>query len=125
MGYLRRNEKSGGNPNTIGGAKNLEEWFQRVGEEFGPKPDMRGRDERLWGTKKDAGRSAADVEAGRSAMAAQVTSELEKALDAAARQLGEDKQRTDARAAGGSDPFSGWMGGRRRDEATSAALRVG
>ena len=63
MRYLRRNEKSGGNPNTIGGAKNLEEWFQRVGEEFGPKPDMRGRDERLWGTKKDAGRSAADVEA--------------------------------------------------------------
>ena len=31
MGYLRRNEKSGGSPNTIGGAKNLEEWFQRVG----------------------------------------------------------------------------------------------
>ena len=87
-----------------------------MGEEFGPKPDMRGRDERLWGTKKDAGRSA---------MAAQVTSELETALDAAARQLGEDKQRTDARAAGGADPFSGWMGGRRRDEAASAALRVG
>ena len=34
-----------------------------MGAEFGPKPDMRGRDERLWGTKKDAGRSAADVEA--------------------------------------------------------------
>ena len=96
-----------------------------MGEEFGPKPDMRGRDERLWGTKKDAGRSAADVQAGRSAMAAQVTSELETALDAAARQLGEDKQRTDARAAGGADPFSGWMGRRRRDEAASAALRVG
>jgi len=123
MGYLRRNEKSSGNANSIGGAKNLEEWFQRAGSEMGPGEDTRGRDERLWGTKKDAGRSAADVQAGRSAMAAGVIAELESVLDKAAQQLGEEKQRTEGAASGAADPFSGWAGGKRRDDAVAAARR--
>ena len=102
----------------------MEEWFQRAGAELGPGEDTRGRDERLWGTKKDAGRSAADVQAGRGAMAAEVTSELENALDKAAQQLGEERKRSEAAASGAAgDPFSGWVGGKRRDEATAAARR--
>ena len=52
-----------------------------------------------------------------------MTSELEIALDKAARQLGEEKQRTEAAASGAADPFSGWAGGKRRDEAVAAARR--
>lgn len=44
-------------------------------------------------------------------------------LDKAAQQLGEDKQRTEAAASGAADPFSGWAGGRRRDDAVAAARR--
>tara|TARA_B100000780_G_scaffold154214_1_gene107851 strand:+ start:54 stop:422 length:369 start_codon:yes stop_codon:yes gene_type:complete len=52
-----------------------------------------------------------------------VIAELESVLDKAAQQLGEDKQRTEAAASGAADPFSGWAGGRRRDDAVAAARR--
>eukprot|EP00964_Phaeocystis_antarctica_P114264 scaffold78242_cov39-Phaeocystis_antarctica.AAC.2 len=54
---------------------------------------------------------------------AAVIAELESVLDKAAQQLGEEKQRTEGAASGAADPFSGWAGGKRRDDAVAAARR--
>ena len=75
--------------------------------------DTRGKDETMWG-KKDAGRSDADVRAGRNAMAEAAAREVAAAVGKGERLIEERRQRPDA---------ARWAGAARR-AASAATLRA-